>query len=163
MIITSLVSEKWIKIKRIHHLHIFFKRFGDCSNFVCNMTSSTVSPWCYRLCLYVCLQGRNGLGSIFVWASGNGGNSHDSCNCDGYTNSVFTLSVSSTSEYGTKPWYLEECSSTLATTYSSGGYRERQIVSHWAGQEETRWNLQLRWRFRHLALMLGHWGWRHRI
>ncbi|KAG5898892.1 hypothetical protein JTB14_003286 [Gonioctena quinquepunctata] len=44
----------------------------------------------------------------------------DSCNCDGYTNSIFTLSISSATQGGYKPWYLEECSSTLATTYSSG-------------------------------------------
>ncbi|KAL5005336.1 hypothetical protein ScPMuIL_018792 [Solemya velum] len=74
-------------------------------------------------------QGRGGKGSIFVWASGNGGSSFDSCNCDGYTNSIYTLSVSSTSQGGTKPWYLEECSSTLATTYSSGAYGEKQIIT----------------------------------
>ncbi|WAR00943.1 PCSK6-like protein [Mya arenaria] len=75
--------------------------------------------------------GRSGKGSIFVWASGNGGNQHDSCNCDGYTNSIFTLSISSISQQGRKPWYLEECSSTLATTYSSGTYAEAQIkVDH---------------------------------
>ena len=75
------------------------------------------------------LQGRNSKGSIFVWASGNGGSAQDSCNCDGYANSIYTLSISSTSEHGTKPWYLEECASTLATTYSSGAYNEKQIVS----------------------------------
>ena len=76
------------------------------------------------------VQGRRGLGSIYIWASGNGGSRSDSCSCDGYTNSVYTLSVSSTSEHGTKPWYLEECSSTLAATYSSGeNYRDRKIVS----------------------------------
>ncbi|XP_074651070.1 proprotein convertase subtilisin/kexin type 6-like [Tubulanus polymorphus] len=77
-------------------------------------------------------KGRNGKGSIFVWASGNGGNNDDSCNCDGYTNSVYTLSISSVSENNKKPWYLEECSSTLATTYSSGEnlpIKERQIVT----------------------------------
>ncbi|BFZ01777.1 hypothetical protein BsWGS_04815 [Bradybaena similaris] len=73
--------------------------------------------------------GRGGRGSIFVWASGNGGSAQDSCNCDGYANSIYTLSISSTSENGVKPWYLEECSSTLATTYSSGAYNERQIAS----------------------------------
>nr|CAD7446278.1 unnamed protein product [Timema bartmani] len=57
---------------------------------------------------------------FFVWASGNGGSHTDSCNCDGYTNSIFTLSISSATQGGWKPWYLEECSSTLATTYSSG-------------------------------------------
>ncbi|XP_058630422.1 proprotein convertase subtilisin/kexin type 5 [Onychostoma macrolepis] len=65
-------------------------------------------------------KGRKGRGSIFVWASGNGGQSQDHCSCDGYTNSIYTISVGSTTQSGRKPWYLEECSSTLATTYSSG-------------------------------------------
>ncbi|XP_053573693.1 furin [Bombina bombina] len=74
-------------------------------------------------------QGRGGLGSIYVWASGNGGREHDSCNCDGYTNSIYTLSISSTTQFGNVPWYSEACSSTLATTYSSGNQNEKQIVT----------------------------------
>lgn len=74
-------------------------------------------------------KGRQGLGSIFVWASGNGGREGDHCSCDGYTNSVYTISVSSTTENGHRPWYLEECASTLATTYSSGAFYERRIVT----------------------------------
>uniref|UniRef100_A0A8C8Z2F2 Proprotein convertase subtilisin/kexin type 6 n=1 Tax=Prolemur simus TaxID=1328070 RepID=A0A8C8Z2F2_PROSS len=74
-------------------------------------------------------KGRQGLGSIFVWASGNGGREGDYCSCDGYTNSIYTISVSSTTENGYKPWYLEECASTLATTYSSGAFYERKIVT----------------------------------
>ena len=79
--------------------------------------------------LLLFFQGRGGLGSIFVWASGNGGRDGDSCNCDGYTNSIYTLSISSATEYGNVPWYSEACSSTLATTYSSGSGGEKQIVS----------------------------------
>ena len=41
----------------------------------------------------------------------------DNCNCDGYATSVYTITVSSTSESGQIPWYSEACSSTLATTY----------------------------------------------
>ena len=78
---------------------------------------------------YLLFQGRRKLGSIFVWASGNGGRDSDSCNCDGYTNSIYTLSISSATEHGNVPWYSEACSSTLATTYSSGSGGERQIVS----------------------------------
>ncbi|XP_052663905.1 proprotein convertase subtilisin/kexin type 6 isoform X2 [Harpia harpyja] len=74
-------------------------------------------------------KGRRGLGSIFVWASGNGGREGDYCSCDGYTNSIYTISISSTTENGYKPWYLEECASTLATTYSSGAFYERKIVT----------------------------------
>uniref|UniRef100_A0A672HNR2 Furin (paired basic amino acid cleaving enzyme) a n=1 Tax=Salarias fasciatus TaxID=181472 RepID=A0A672HNR2_SALFA len=74
-------------------------------------------------------EGRGGLGSIFVWASGNGGREKDSCNCDGYTNSIYTLSISSSTQNGNVPWYSEACSSTLATTYSSGNLNEKQITS----------------------------------
>ena len=77
----------------------------------------------------VCEQGRRGLGSVFVWASGNGGRSKDHCSCDGYTNSIYTLSISSATQLGNVPWYSEACSSTLATTYSSGSQNEKQIVS----------------------------------
>uniref|UniRef100_A0A8C5DYB4 Proprotein convertase subtilisin/kexin type 5 n=1 Tax=Gouania willdenowi TaxID=441366 RepID=A0A8C5DYB4_GOUWI len=73
--------------------------------------------------------GRKGRGSIFVWASGNGGRSRDHCSCDGYTNSIYTISISSTAESGHKPWYLEECSSTLTTTYSSGENYDRKIIT----------------------------------
>ncbi|KAM9854075.1 furin (paired basic amino acid cleaving enzyme) b [Aulostomus maculatus] len=74
-------------------------------------------------------KGRGGRGSIFVWASGNGGREQDSCNCDGYTNSIYTLSISSTTQSGNVPWYSEPCSSTLAATFSSGNSGEKQIVT----------------------------------
>lgn len=37
--------------------------------------------------------GRYGYGSIFVFASGNGGLVNDNCNFDGYANSIYTLTV----------------------------------------------------------------------
>ena len=77
-------------------------------------------PLAKRAFLNGVVRGRHGKGSIFVWASGNGGRHLDNCNCDGYTNSIFTLSISSATQGGFQPWYLEECSSTLASTFSSG-------------------------------------------
>lgn len=74
-------------------------------------------------------KGRDGKGSIFVWASGNGGRYHDSCSCDGYCNSIYTITVSSTTENENIAWYSEKCSSTLAATYSSGTRPERNIVT----------------------------------
>ena len=65
-----------------------------------------------------------------MWASGNGGREGDNCNCDGYTNSIYTLSISSATENGYIPWYSEACSSTLASTYSSGASGEKQVVSN---------------------------------
>ncbi len=52
-------------------------------------------------------KGRNGKGSIFVWAAGTGGKYMDNCNCDGYVTSIYTISISSVSELGTIPWYTE--------------------------------------------------------
>ncbi|KAK9874872.1 hypothetical protein WA026_005686 [Henosepilachna vigintioctopunctata] len=73
--------------------------------------------------------GRQGKGSIYVWASGNGGGKDDNCNCDGYLNSIFTISIGSASERGIFPWYGEACSSLMAVTYSSGAYSDQMIVT----------------------------------
>ena len=80
-------------------------------------------------CILFTSQGRQGLGSIFVWAAGNGGKYGDSCNCDGYAVSPYTISVGSAGEKDGMPWYAEICSSTMVATYSSGGSYEKQIVS----------------------------------
>lgn len=63
-----------------------------------------------------------------MWAAGNGGRYGDSCNCDGYAVSPYSISVGSAGEKDDVPWYLEKCSSTLASTYSSGDTSEKQIV-----------------------------------
>lgn len=73
--------------------------------------------------------GRHGYGSIYVWASGNGGKFKDSCSADGYCNSIFTITVASTTEREKVPWYSEKCSSILTTTYSSGIPPESAIVT----------------------------------
>ncbi len=64
-------------------------------------------------------KGRNGLGSIYVWASGNGGSNEDTCACDGYANSIYTITISGASQSGrAKLHHLEECTATLASTFS---------------------------------------------
>ncbi|NWR44314.1 PCSK4 convertase, partial [Regulus satrapa] len=75
------------------------------------------------------VQGRGGLGSIFIWASGNGGTNYDNCNCDGYTNSIYTVSVGSVLADGRRPRYSESCPAILTTTYSSRTTSEVQIVT----------------------------------
>ncbi|KAJ3024887.1 UNVERIFIED_CONTAM: hypothetical protein HDU68_007671 [Siphonaria sp. JEL0065] len=64
--------------------------------------------------------GRKGRGSIFVFASGNGGNEGDNCNFDGYANSIYTVAVGAINHKGTMPSYGELCSAHLAVTYSGG-------------------------------------------
>lgn len=64
-------------------------------------------------------EGRHGLGSIYVWASGDGG-PDDDCNCDGYAASMWTISINSATNDGQTAGYDESCSSTLASTFSNG-------------------------------------------
>ncbi|KAL4225099.1 proprotein convertase subtilisin kexin type [Mactra antiquata] len=65
-------------------------------------------------------QGRHGLGSIYVWAAGNGGD-EDNCNCDGFVNSIYTIGISSVSIKLQPPAYAEPCSAIMATAFSGGG------------------------------------------
>ncbi|KJZ78597.1 hypothetical protein HIM_01988 [Hirsutella minnesotensis 3608] len=66
-------------------------------------------------------EGRGGLGSIYVFASGNGAASGDNCNFDGYTNSIYSITVGAVDRAGSHPYYSELCSAQLVVTYSSGG------------------------------------------
>ncbi|GFS13299.1 neuroendocrine convertase 2-like [Elysia marginata] len=65
-------------------------------------------------------KGRKGLGSIFVWATGNGGMYGDDCSADGYVSRPETLSVGSVNDWGRSPFFMENCSSTLAVVPSGG-------------------------------------------
>ncbi|KDQ17908.1 hypothetical protein BOTBODRAFT_171611 [Botryobasidium botryosum FD-172 SS1] len=66
-------------------------------------------------------KGRGGKGSIFVFASGNGASSGDQCNFDGYTNSIYSVTVAAVDVQGKHPYYSEPCAANMIVTYSSGG------------------------------------------
>ncbi|KAJ8496835.1 hypothetical protein ONZ51_g888 [Trametes cubensis] len=65
-------------------------------------------------------QGRGGKGSVFVFASGNGGRSGDQCNFDGYTNSIFSVTVAAIDYKGFHPEYSEACAANMIVAYTSG-------------------------------------------
>ncbi|PBP20790.1 subtilase [Diplocarpon rosae] len=73
-----------------------------------------------RAMLNAVQKGRGGLGSIYVFASGNGAANQDNCNFDGYTNSIYSISVGAIDRKGLHPYYSEKCSAQLVVTYSSG-------------------------------------------
>ncbi|XP_062403414.1 furin (paired basic amino acid cleaving enzyme) b [Sardina pilchardus] len=123
--VTDVVEARSLSLKN-QHIHIYSASWGPEDD---GKTVDGPAKMAKEAFQTGVAEGRGGLGSIFVWASGNGGREHDSCNCDGYTNSIYTLSISSTTQLGRVPWYSEACSSTLATTYSSGGTDEKQIVT----------------------------------
>ena len=80
-----------------NHIDIYSASWGPEDD---GMTVDGPGPLARRAFIYGVTSGRQGKGSIYIWASGNGGRLTDSCNCDGYTNSIFTLSISSATQAG---------------------------------------------------------------
>lgn len=76
-------------------------------------------PYALAALLRGVLFGRQGLGSIYLVAAGNGGASQDHCNADGYANSPFTLTIGAITIDDAFPSYMEHCPAMLAVTYSS--------------------------------------------
>lgn len=64
--------------------------------------------------------GRDKKGSLFVFASGNGAHYGDNCNFDGYTNSIYSITVAAIDRFNNHPYYSEACSANMVVTYSSG-------------------------------------------
>ncbi|MBZ0280304.1 MAG: S8 family serine peptidase [Anaerolineae bacterium] len=63
--------------------------------------------------------GRNGLGSIYVWAAGNGRQSYDNVNADGYANSRYVIAVGATDYSGNAAYYSEPGAAMLVTAPSN--------------------------------------------
>lgn len=63
--------------------------------------------------------GRGGLGVIYVWAGGNGRQSSDNVNYDGYASSRYTIAVGASGGNGTVSYYSEPGASLLVNTPSS--------------------------------------------
>ncbi|KAH8113338.1 peptidase S8/S53 domain-containing protein, partial [Phellopilus nigrolimitatus] len=80
--------------------------------------------------------GRDGKGSVFVFASGNGANSGDQCNFDGYTNSIYSVTVASIDYKGEHPYYSEACAANMVTAYSSGSNHNKAIVTTDVGKDK---------------------------
>jgi subtilisin family serine protease len=66
--------------------------------------------------------GRGGLGTVYVWAAGNGAHRGDSCAYDGYASSRLTIAVGAIGRSGRRSWYSEECPALLVTAPSSDDY-----------------------------------------
>ncbi|WP_027368688.1 S8 family peptidase [Desulfocurvibacter africanus] len=64
--------------------------------------------------------GRGGLGSIYVWAGGNGRQQNDNANYDGFANSRYTIAVAATDSNGDQTTYSEPGACLLVNAPSSG-------------------------------------------
>jgi len=77
--------------------------------------------------------GRNGKGSIYVWASGNGKDSGDNCNYDGYANSRYTIAIGATGKDGKYASYSEPCAALIACSPSSDTLTRNYITTSKTG------------------------------
>lgn len=75
-------------------------------------------PLTYRAMLNGIKNGRGGLGSIYVFASGNGALYDDDCNYDGYANSIFGISIGAIDASNRQFPYSERCTALLGVTYT---------------------------------------------
>ena len=89
-------------------------------------------------------KGRGGKGSIFVFASGNGASKGDQCNFDGYTNSIYSVTVAAVDHIGHHPYYSEPCAANMVVAYSSGSggyivsaYSVTKLTTHQDGEQHT--------------------------
>ncbi|XP_048454088.1 PC3-like endoprotease variant B [Rhincodon typus] len=78
-------------------------------------------------------KGRGGKGSIFIWASGNGGLFKDHCGADGYVNSIFTVAVGAVSNLGLSTFYSEACPAIMAVI-PTGGTSDSPYEANMAGE-----------------------------
>ena len=67
-----------------------------------------------------CTNGREGKGSIYVWAAGNGLMTNDNSNKDAYANSIYTIAVTAIDHNGVQSWYAEPGANILVAAPSNG-------------------------------------------
>lgn len=96
--------------------HIYSCSWGPEDN---GMEIDGPSPIVKRAELEGIENGRNGHGSIYVVASGNGDFVGDNCNYDGYTNSIYSITIGAIDRKNQHPFYAESCTANMVVTYSS--------------------------------------------
>jgi subtilisin-like proprotein convertase family protein len=78
--------------------------------------------------------GRNGKGTILVWAGGNGGGpEQDNSNYDGFANSIYTIAVAAMSDQGKRADYSEPGANLIVTAPSSSVGRPGIVTTDLTG------------------------------
>lgn len=99
------------------HIHIYSNSWGPYDD---GRTMSGPGRLTAETMKQAVQQGRHGLGSIYVWAGGNGRRQQDNCNYDGYANSRYTIAVGAMGHDGKVAWYSEPCAMLMVVAASSG-------------------------------------------
>jgi subtilisin family serine protease len=100
-----------------NQIHIYSSSWGPYDDASSLEGPGTVTKEMFQM---EAVNGRNGLGPIWVWAGGNGRDNGDNCNYDGYANSRFTLAIGALDHRERQAWYSESCAALIACAPSSG-------------------------------------------
>lgn len=98
-------------------IHIYSNSWGPSDEGVYLGGPGPLVPQAFEYCTS---NGRNGKGSIYVWAGGNGRYNGDNSNYDGYANSRYTIAVAAVDYNGMYTWYSEPGANILCAAPSSG-------------------------------------------
>lgn len=84
--------------------------------------------------------GRNGLGTIFVWAAGNGREETDNSNYDGYANSIYTIAVTAINNRGKETYYAEGGANIIVGAPSDDYANSGIVTTDLTGQNGFNYN-----------------------
>lgn len=115
-VVTDLLEAQAMNF-RVVHVHIYSASWGPRDD---GATMEAPSAAAQAALAIGVQKGRDGKGSLYVWATGNGGIYSDCCAADGYVSSRFTISIGSINEFGRRPCFMEKCSSTMGVVPSGG-------------------------------------------
>lgn len=73
--------------------------------------------------------GRGGLGTVMVFAGGNGFDLADNSNYDGYSNSPYVIAVAALNDFGFQSYYSEKGANLVVSAPSNGGGHNQGIVT----------------------------------
>lgn len=102
---------------KYHDNHIFSSSWGPTDN---GVTLEGPGPLTKAALRDGATRGRDGKGSIYVWAAGNGARYGDNCNYDGYASSRYVLTVGAVNHFGIHAYYSEPCAAIIVCAPSSG-------------------------------------------
>jgi len=104
-----------------NYVHINSNSWGPADN---GQNLTTYGPLTEAALINGVTNGRGGRGIVYVWAGGNGRQSSDNVNYDGYASSRYTIAVGATGSNGVVSYYSESGASLLVnapSSYSGGG------------------------------------------
>jgi len=100
-------------------IHIYSNSWGPSDDGISPTLPGTLAQLAIKECV---TEGRNGKGSVYLWAGGNGRQNGDNIAWDGYASSRYVIPVGAVDEHGIAAYYSEPGAALMAVVPSSSRY-----------------------------------------